>query len=108
MRPDGVDDGGRAPVVEHVRLRAQSPERLGAHQTAGGLVLRDAVAERTHVVEQEVREGVGDLVQGRYRLAPVRSVWTWQSRQPKWSLRRRCRTRSGSYGARTPALPGTS
>src|SRR5438477_12493400 len=83
MRPDGVDDGGRAPVVEHVRLRAQSPERLGAHQTAGGLVLRDAVAERTHVVEQEVREGWEvTLFKAATAFAPVRSVWTWQSRQP--------------------------
>src|SRR6185503_8135631 len=55
---DGLFDGFRAAVVQEARLGAQAPERLCAHQPAGGAVLGDAVAQAAHVVEEEVREGV--------------------------------------------------
>src|SRR5207249_5538079 len=66
MPLDRIAECQGTPVVKKARLRAQPPQRLRAHHSSGRLVLRDAVAQAAHVVQQEVRKGVEvDVVQRR-------------------------------------------
>src|SRR4051794_3787340 len=49
-----VFDRRSAAIVEEAFDRAQTPERRGSHFLTGGVTLANAVAERTHVVQQEI------------------------------------------------------
>src|SRR5437867_12654831 len=62
VQVDRVLDLLRTPVVQEARLAAYAPERGGAHHARSGSPGRDPVAERAHVVQQEVAERVEGLV----------------------------------------------
>src|SRR5439155_15740536 len=56
VQTDRVVDGRGTPVMQVQRASPQSPQRSGAHFAHARGPLRDAVAERAHVMEQQVRE----------------------------------------------------
>src|SRR5439155_7063482 len=65
MREDRGGHRSRSAVVQEPRLLRDAPQRLRAHLGAFGVALIDSVAERAHVVEKEIGEGmVGDAVEG--------------------------------------------
>src|SRR3954469_1540306 len=68
---DRLDGALRAAVVQEARRLAQAPERRRAHLRRSRGALDDAVAQRAHVVQQKVGEGVIlDLVERVDRVPP--------------------------------------
>src|SRR5437879_2102538 len=62
VQVDRVLDLLRTPVVQEPRFGAYAPERGGAHHARSGRPGRDPVAERSHVMQQEVAERVEGLI----------------------------------------------
>src|SRR6478735_6497457 len=58
---DGLLECRGAAVVQVCGELSQTPQRRRAHELTGRVVLCNAVAERAHVVEQEVRVGMDQL-----------------------------------------------
>src|SRR5216684_618764 len=69
MCGDRVFDRQGAAVMEKRLQRPQSPERRGAHFATLRVPLIDVVAERAHVVEEEIGVGMVGLVVERGDLA---------------------------------------
>src|SRR5262249_49100904 len=54
VREDRVLDRARAPVVQEGGQEPKAPERRGTHLATGRFSLLDAVAQTSHVVDQEI------------------------------------------------------
>src|SRR5262245_35713287 len=60
VEADGLGDGGRPAVMQELVADAGAPQRRGAHAAGDRdrvAVVANVVAERAHVVDEEVREG---------------------------------------------------
>src|SRR5262249_52933533 len=62
VQGDRLRDGLRPAVVQEPRLAADAPQRCRAYHARTGRAGGDAVTQRSHVVQQEVRERVEGLV----------------------------------------------
>src|SRR2546429_1812696 len=82
MRENCVGDRSHSPVVQQTRLLRDAPERLRPHLGAFGVALIDSVAERAHVVEEEIGEGtVGDAVECGAGVRPGPEALKWPEAQ---------------------------